>query len=223
MAKNKTFAVVLSMALLIGASASALTVSGVTGATNVSIGVSGQSNASSTGSNASGSANVSANATAQLSVPLVVTRTDVNNSAVQASNVSAASVQNKQDLSGYIAARMQADANLTAVDTASDHVAVTYPEHAELFGFIPVTVNTTATTDASGNISLSTPWWALLTSTDQTDLQTNVQANVDQVLGANAQANTQLSASQQAQLVGAIESAMAMTASADASGSASTQ
>ena len=64
------------------------------------------------------------------------------------------------------------------IDTASDHVAVTYPEHAELFGFIPVTVDTTATTDASGNVSISAPWWSFLAAIDQSNLQANVQSNV---------------------------------------------
>ena len=138
------------------------------------------------------------------------TQADVNdNGTVQASNISAGSVQTEQDLSGYIAARMRGDVNLSTVDTASDHVAVTYPEPAELFGFVPVTVETTATTDANGNVSVTQPWWSFLAATDNANLQSSVQASVQGVLGASASSNTQLTVSQQAQLVAAIQSAMA--------------
>jgi hypothetical protein len=171
--------------------------------------------------NASGSENASGGASADLSVPLVVTRADIDDNTIQASDVSAGSVQTRDDLSGYIAAQMHSDANLSAVDTASDHVAVTYPERAQLFGFIPVTVDTTATTDASGNVSVTQPWWSFLAASDQSALQTSVQSSVSGVLGASASANMSLTASQQAELVAAMKSAMAAAANASASASTS--
>jgi|SRR5665213_518026 len=239
MTKIKTLiAGVSALALLTAIPAFALAVStsvdgsyyvgtNATTTTDVNVGVSGQG---STNSSANGNSNTSAsssdsassNATADLSVPLVITRADVDGATVTASNVSAANVQTKSDLSGYIAAQMQGDANLAAVDTASDHVAVTYPEQAKLFGFIPVTINTTATTDAGGNVSITQPWWSFLAAADQTALQASVQSSVSGVLGANASANAQLTASQQARLVAAIKSAMAATAATNVTANAST-
>jgi hypothetical protein len=151
----------------------------------------------------------------------VVTQADVTAGTNAPVKIAADNVRTKVDLSGFIAAHMKSDANLASVDTASDHVAVTYKEPAKLFGAFAVSMDTTATTDASGNVTVTRPWWAFLASTDTASLQTNVRSGVDTVLGANASANTTLSASQQAQLVSVIETTLA--AAANASANASTQ
>jgi hypothetical protein len=215
---TKIFATILSTSLLFAAaSASALTVStGVTGNVQTNTGVT-----SAVGVQASVGASSSAGT--NLSVPLVVTRTDLNDNTVQATNVSVGNVTTKSDLSGYIAAKLQSDINLYAIDTASDHVAVTYPERAEFLGFIPVIVETTATTDAGGNVSITQPWWSFIAAGDNTTLQSSVQSNVTAVLGANASANTELSAAQQAQLIATIESAMSSAYTASGSASVSSQ
>lgn len=180
------------------------------------------SGSSTTGSASSGtSANAAASGSANLSIPLVVTQADVSSGTTQAVQISADKVQTTNDLSGYIAAQMQGDANLMSVDTASDHVAVTYQEPAKFLGIFPITVDTTATTDASGNVSVSQPWWAFLATTNNAQLQANVQSSVSSIIGASGSANAQLSASQQARLVSAIKTVLAAAANANASASAS--
>jgi hypothetical protein len=231
MSTTKTFVAALSaVALFAATTVSALTVStGVTGnahagavattslGVQVNVGASGSSDTSNSRNTASGDANTS------LSVPLVVTRADVNDNNVQATDISAANVGTKSDLTGYIAAKLHADTNLYAVDTASDHVAVTYPERAEFLGFIPVSVETTATADAAGNVSITQPWWSFIAASDNAALQSSVQSNVTGVLGANASATAQLSAAQQARLIAAIESALSASYNVGASASATSQ
>ena len=208
---------------------------------NANVGVSGSGSAN--GTSASGSSNTNSGATvtgssdtngsdssmagmdmsgsdsADLSVPLIVTRADLDANTVQASNVSASNVQSKNDLQGYVAAQLQSDQDLSAVDTASDHVAVTYMEPVKLFGFIPANANTTATVDENGNVTISYPWWAFLATKDNADLQTQVQSNVavamkDHMNAMNDEANNaNVSGSANANVtanVNAAESASAM-------------
>jgi hypothetical protein len=209
-------------------------VSGSANTTDVNVGVSGNANSNggssaSDTSGSSGSSDVSANSNTDLSAPLIVTRADVDSNAVTASSATADSVRTKDDLSGYVAAQMKSDANVSSVDTASDHVALTYKEPAKLFGFIPVTIDTTATADASGNVTISYPWWAYLATKDNADVQAKVQDGVNATLGtnasatanANAQASAQLTAAQQAKLIASIKEALASGANASANASAS--
>ncbi|PIR83630.1 hypothetical protein COU18_03025 [Candidatus Kaiserbacteria bacterium CG10_big_fil_rev_8_21_14_0_10_51_14] len=183
-------------------------------------------------SNVNGNASVDANA-------LLITRVDIDTGTVKATSAAPASVETRADLSGYVAAQMQSDANIASVETASDNVAVTYKQYARLFGFIPVTLDATATVQADGSVKVSYPWYAFLAVTNKADLETKLEQRVDAALSANAQleasANASaevtgsLSASEQAQVVQAVKTVMqaeldaALEARADASGSANVQ
>ncbi len=120
---------------------------------------------------------------------LRITRIDLDAGTVESNSVTSANVKTRADLSGFVAAQMKSDNNISAVESASDSVAVTYKQKARLFGFIPVTVNATANVDASGNVTLSFPWYAFLMATNKADLEANIQNRVDAALDANANAN----------------------------------
>ncbi|OGG53291.1 hypothetical protein A2851_01740 [Candidatus Kaiserbacteria bacterium RIFCSPHIGHO2_01_FULL_53_29] len=172
--------------------------------------------------NASGAADVSATGDVSVDVtPLIITRADVDSNAVEATSASASSVKTQAELSGFVAAQVKGDNNISAVEAASDSVAVTYKQHAKLFGFIPVTLDATATVDASGNVKISYPWYAFLTVTNHDDLQASIQSNVNAQLGvsgsvnASAQESAQLAAGEQARIVAAVQAAMQAQFDAD--------
>ncbi|MDR3571507.1 MAG: hypothetical protein P4L81_04915 [Candidatus Pacebacteria bacterium] len=232
MAYIKSISTVLStIALLSATPALALSVStGVDGAADVHVGnhvgvgvnldtaVNASSNSEgSTSASEGADMNEGASAQDDLAIPLVVTHASVSANPVQ---ISAGNVGTRSDLSSFVSQQLRIDANLSGVDTASDHVAVTYREPALFLGIVPVSIETTATTDASGNVTITEPWWNFLAASNETNLQTKVKANVDAVLG-DATASAKLTAAQQAQLVSAITSAMASVhASASTSASA---
>lgn len=196
---------------------------------DVNVGANGNAGGSSTTSG--GSAQGSADATATMETtaaieiaPLIITRGDVDAGTVQATVSAPSSVKTRADLSGYVAGQMKADANLSSVEAASDNVAVMYKQHARLFGFIPVTVNATANVDASGNVTVSYPWYAFLMATNKSDLEAKIQSRVTTDLNANvnaqAEAATQLSADAQAKVIAAVQAAMEAEFSAEANASA---
>ena len=202
---------------------------------NVGVGVdvsgsaSGNSTSSSAGTNtqATGSASAPDNTAVNLDVtPLIITRADVDSQAVTATSADASSVHSDSDLSGYVAAQLASDDNISQVQTAPENVAVTYKQHAKLFGFIPVDVDATANVDAAGNVTISYPWYAFFAATNKADLQAKLQDQVNAEMGANASANasasTQLTASGQAKIVAAVKAAMQAELNADTDASAST-
>ena len=192
----------------------------------VDVGVGAESSGTTSGgAQSSGSADAGATIQANAGVtvqPLIITRGDVDAGTVKATVSSPSAVTTQADLSGYIAAEMKADANIWKVEAASDNVAVTYEQRAKLFGFIPVTIDATATVDANGNVEVSYPWYAFLMVTNKADLEARIQnqvsANVDLDASANVEANAgasasaeaaaQLSAEAQARIVAAVKAAM---------------
>jgi hypothetical protein len=189
---------------------------------------SGYSSGNSTSSETSGantSGGVSVTGGTDLSIPLVVSRADIDSNAIVATSVSSSKVVTKEDLSGYVAEQVQKDKNISVIDTASDHVALTYKEPAKLFGIVPFSIDTTATVDQSGDVTISYPWWNYLVTTDSAGAQARVQNNVNAALGANATASglqnsSGFSAAEQAKLVAGIKAAMAAELAAHVSVSA---
>ncbi len=210
---------------------------------NVDVGVNvgagtASSSTTSGGTQSSGSADANATMEANTTVtiqPLIITRADVDAGTVKATASSPSSVKTQADLSGYVAGEMKVDTNISSVEAASDNVAVTYKQRAKLFGFIPVTVDATANVDASGNVTVSYPWYAFLMVTNKSDLETRIQnrvdadasltasvnasANVD--ASATAEAAAQLSADAQARIVAAVKAAMQAELNAAANANAS--
>ena len=201
---------------------------GVSGSSNLNSNA-GTASSSGNSSNASAQDSASTSASGDLDVkPLVITRADLDAKTVTATSADTAAVHSDSDLSGYIAAQLQSDDNISQVATASDTVAVTYAQHAKLFGFIPVTVDATADVDASGNVTVHYPWYAFFASTNKADLEAKVQDRVNAQLGthgsvganASAQASEKLSADAQAKIVAAVKAAMQDELNADASANA---
>jgi len=174
-------------------------------------------------SSSSADASVTTEANAGVTIqPLIITRGDVDAGRVEATVLSPSAVKTRAELSGYAAAEMKADSNIASIEAASDNVAVTYKQSAKLFGFIPVTIDATATVDANGNVEVSYPWYAFLMVTNKADLEARIQnqvsANVDLDASANVEANAgasasaeaaaQLSAEAQARIVAAVKAAM---------------
>src|SRR6185295_4187033 len=91
------------------------------------------------GTNAGASGNVSTEANVGVDLPiLVVTRADVESGTAQAGSAAVASVQTDADLSGFVAAQIESDKNVSKVETSADSVSVTYTQNAKLLGFIPI-------------------------------------------------------------------------------------
>ncbi|KKW44028.1 MAG: hypothetical protein UY94_C0037G0004 [Parcubacteria group bacterium GW2011_GWA2_56_21] len=167
----------------------------VKGVVNAIIGGSASSSNSGSGSTGSGSAGASGNGSTQGSVTvsgqggvdadlgiIVITRADVDGDAAVSGSVSPADVSTDAELSSFIAAQVQADKNVSQVEASADNVAVTYKQNAKLFGFIPITVDATATVDAGGKVNVKYPWYAFLASTNKADLKAKIQSRVDAVL-----------------------------------------
>ncbi len=194
---------------------------------DVNVGAGGSAGTDSSSGSAQGSTQSSGSADVQVA-PLLITRLDIDAGTVKATVSSPSSVHTQADLSGYVAGQMKADTNISSVAAASDNVAVTYKQHAKLFGFIPVIIDATANIDASGNVTVSYPWYAFLMATNKSDLEVKIQnrvtteANVSGSANAtaDAQAAAELSADAQARIVAAVKAAMQAELNADASASA---
>ena len=124
---------------------------------------------------------------------------------------SPASVRSNADLSAYIATQMKKDNKIQEVQASSGAVTVTYKGPAKFLGFIPASIKATAIADATGNVTISRPWYGFLfSSTDRAELkaaiESQVSAHVD--ISANARAQAELAADMQAQLVADIHAAM---------------
>lgn len=170
-----------------------------------------------TGSSGSADADATLEANAVVEIqPVIITRAEVDAGTVQATASSPSAVTTRAALSGYVAAEMKADKNISSVEAASDSVAVSYKQSAKLFGFIPVTVNATATVDASGNVTVSYPWYAFLMATNKSDLEARIQNQVSADVNLDASANAEANADASASAEATAEAAAELTAEAQA-------
>lgn len=161
------------------------------------------------------------------STPLSITRSDLEPAPVPTAFTASGQVKTKADLSGFIVAQMQNDANVSAVQASTSAISVTYPQYAKLFGVFPVTVDTTATVNADGTVSISYPWYRFLLSSDDHDLQAKLQSRISTALQTstpstvNAGAAAQLSLAAQAKLISDMRATMQEELQANAGGSVS--
>jgi hypothetical protein len=139
---------------------------------------------------------------------------------------SPASVSSNADLAAYIATQMKGDADIAEIQASADSVAVTYKEHAKLFGFISSSLNATAIVDGAGTVTVKRPWYSFMFSTsDKAELEATIQDRVNAVLGtnasvaadengasANADANANASAQAEAALDAAADASAHLTA-----------
>ena len=193
---------------------------GASGSANTTAGSASSNDSAETDSSgdAQGSAESNTSAQINLGTVLTVTRADVDSGAVKANAKSAASVSTEADVSGFAAAKISSDARIARVETSSQKVSVGYWMDGKLFGFIPMTIETTAIANANGTVEVSHPWYGFLVKIDESaDITTSVKNRVSGDLAASAEAG--FSASTQARIVDHMAAALA----ASASGFASTQ
>jgi hypothetical protein len=167
----------------------------------------------------SSSANGSASSEASGGVSVIVfTRADIEGSG-NGENISPASVQSNTDLSGYVAAQIASDENISEVETSPNSVSVTYMQRADLFGFIPMNVEATAIVRADGSIEVNYPWYAFMMLTNENELEAELQAAVagssSIAASADAAADVGFSAATQSELIREVRSVMAASLSAD--------
>lgn len=117
---------------------------------------------------------------------ILVTRADIASGKVQATSDNTFAVGSDADLKGFIAAHVQNDSNVEAIEYTSDTISVTYSDKARLFAILPVTVQATATVDANGSVEVSYPWYSFLMATNKDAIEAKVQQRVQGVLGAAA-------------------------------------
>ncbi|MBI2612373.1 hypothetical protein HYW59_00985 [Candidatus Kaiserbacteria bacterium] len=192
---------------------------------NVDVGL----GATSSNTGASGDANAEAAASSEvvLGVPgnvevIVVTRADVEGSGAISASASPASVSSETDLSGFVAAQIASDENLSKVESSKSRVSVTYPQKARLFGLIPITVDATATILADGTVDVKYPWYAFLMVTNETVLESEIESRVTSLnpagVRAVADAELELTANAQAELIDEVRAVMESQLAIDASG-----
>jgi hypothetical protein len=116
-----------------------------------------------------------------------------------------------------IQAVLNSNSNVSKVETSDNSVSVWYKESGKFLGFIPVTISTKASADASGKAKISHPWYDFLTVTDDSAAQTQLQSKV----AGQASANGQLSDSAKVSLINTIHSAIQVWMSSSASTNAS--
>jgi len=236
---EKTVAALSALALSAGIAIPAFAETNVYGSTGVDAAVNSELGTgvrnvvnaivgASTSVKASGSANVSTDAdtdtdgSAEVSdrkdiSVIIVSRADVDAGTAGATSVSVADVQADADLSGYVAAQIGSDKNIARVATSADTVSVTYKQNVKFLGFIPATVNATATVDATGEVDVSYPWYTFLAVTNETDLEASLESRIDSALalGVDAEAAAELGANTQARLINEIKTVMAAELAAD--------
>lgn len=136
---------------------------------------------------------------------ILVTRSDLSAGSAVATSLDLSSVTAESDLEGYVAAQLESDSNIESIELASDSVAITYKDKAQLFGVIPVTVDATATVDAAGNVEVSYPWYSFLMATDKEELESKIESRVRAALGATAGTSADASAALSATADGTAE------------------
>ena len=165
---------------------------------------------------ADGSANAGASNTLEV---VVVTRADIDVETAGSASISPSSVSSDADLPEFVAAQIAADENVSEVKASANNVSVTYEQQAKLFGFIPVTVDVTATVRADGSVDVRYPWYAFLMVTNESALETVIENRVEAIVSANAtgkaSAGATLTAQAQAVLVNEVRSVMAQSLAAD--------
>ncbi|MBI4079893.1 hypothetical protein HY414_01515 [Candidatus Kaiserbacteria bacterium] len=218
-----------ALSILLPASVFALDVSvGSGGSANVGVGVPGSADVQvGAKSTTSADTNTSAESTAVVetvvSIPagaevIVITRSDVEAGGTVEASAAPSSVQAESDLSGFVAAQIMADVNVSKVETSRDRISVTYPQKAKLLGFIPVTVQATAMVEADGSVDVQYPWYAFLMVTNEADLEAEIASRIVAKATLETSATAELTANAQAELIDEVRAVMQNELAVDAGG-----
>jgi hypothetical protein len=121
-----------------------------------------------------------------------------NGSSNTAAMTDPAQVSTGTDLNTYADAAMHSDSNIQNVQLSNTAVAMTYSEPGKLFGFIPVSLSTKAAVDASGNVTVSYPWYHFLVSTNDANLKSDLQARIQSTMDNDASASANAAATNSA-------------------------
>ncbi|KKU77361.1 MAG: Cell wall surface anchor family protein [Parcubacteria group bacterium GW2011_GWA2_47_7] len=216
----------IAATLLLSTTAQALTVSGSGDASvgvgadsgnTIDVGATVYTNASTTGSASkqgnegsasSASASGESSATIQ-ATSLVLTRADISlGSGTNATVTAPTAVKTSADLSAYASTVLLGDENASALASSDTEVSFAYKQRAKLFGLIPIFVTATVHVSASGETSVSYPWYVFLATTDSASLTSDVEAATKATLSSTEGASTTFSAAAQAQLLSEIHTAM---------------
>jgi hypothetical protein len=185
----------------------------------------------------SGSADASSTDTSANGM-LMITQQDVANSTDTSGSAmvtSSADVASDADFASYAKDQMMQDSQIKEVDATNNSVAVKYAEQGRFLGIFPVTMTSTATVAADGNVTFSYPWYHFLTTTSANDAtmrtaladQASASLNNGQPSAASEgatstmQADATLSASQKARILDAMRLVLSSQATASASTTAS--
>lgn len=153
-------------------------------------------------------------------------RGDVNDNGNSGADIqSAASVSSDNDVASFARGILRNDDSVTNVAATSGEVSVSYKEPAKFLGFIPSTVTVTLTTDASGNVQVSHPWYGFLMSKsgDEAALKASAEAKAHAAAqsAVNASASATISSQMKAFLIQALHDALKTQIGAQASTTAS--
>lgn len=201
---------VLALILLTAVPAYALQV-GVTGGSQTSVGVgdtldvNADVSAGATGTMRSDAQTGSSSGASAEVGSVVVTRASINSN-TDTTVSSAAAVSSSAELSAYASSVVKSDDNVSATSLSREAVSLAYKQRARLFGLFPVLITVTAKVEADGTIAIQYPWYSFLTTTVDASLRSSVETAIAPT--ASARTGGDLSASEQAQLLSELHSAM---------------
>ena len=133
--------------------------------------------------------------------PIIITRADVR---TQAGISATGTASSSESLQTHAKTLVSDDAKVSSIELSGDRVAVSYEEPAKLFGFIHVTVPVLVAVAASGNTSISYPWYSFFLSTDRTSLAVRARGTASKELAARTNAFAKFSTTEQAQILDAL-------------------
>lgn len=132
-------------------------------------------------------------------------------------NVSGA-IDSDEELAMYAQLVADTDANIEVINTSEQSVQLTYKEPARFLG-MDVSSSRTATVtvneDGVMDIQVSKPWWTVFVSGD-TASNADIKAEIQDQLSMQAMSDVALDWDMQAQVIGAIETAMRIHVGAEA-------
>ncbi len=104
-------------------------------------------------------------------------------SIVEVGSGGASDVETSDDFKTYTATTLESHEGVESIDATDDSVTVGFVEEAQLFGFIPVSLNSRVVVHADGSVKVVRPWYSMFAiKTDayqSTELEAEVAALLD--------------------------------------------
>lgn len=137
---------------------------------------------------------------------------------------SASMVATGADLDAFARGRMESDERIESMQLGSDELSFTYDQRARLLGFYPMTVAATATVDADGSIEISYPWYGFMLSTNEDELEADLESRVAGALSGGVvveDGESRMTAQGRARVLTVLHDAMRSSLDAELGGEAS--